>query len=195
MSSLQQDQPVVLVVDSDPLTMTGMAAILHMQGYECHCAQSYDAAIKAAETLELDLVVCEVALNDGSGVELCQQIHNAQGDDLPVIFLASTPLPAVIRQVESTPSVYFLRKPFDPKLLIQTAENAVWFPHLVQSNLAAEATQPKAGQQVGIESGPTGQQTPRPDLDVHRHASTPAPKRKTTRAKSQDSSATTASEL
>lgn len=165
MSSLKHDQPVVLIVDSDPLVMTGMAAILHMQGYQCHCAQSTKAAIKAAETHPLDLVVCEVRLNHACGLSLCDQLHDQLGDDLPVIFLAANGAPELQRRLATSPNTYFLQKPFEPQSLLQLAENALWFPHLVQSNLEAEGRV----EQPAAESHQAA--------DVHKHTSTPAPMR------------------
>ena len=43
MNRPQQDQPVILVIDPDPLTLTAVAAVLDMQGYECHCARDGEA--------------------------------------------------------------------------------------------------------------------------------------------------------
>ncbi|MCA9178192.1 MAG: response regulator [Planctomycetales bacterium] len=139
MSALQQDQAVILIIDSDPLMLTGMAAILHMQGYECHCAQTSEAAMKAASTLELDLIICDVRLKHESGMALCKRLHENGADNVPVLYVSGNQQPDVIRRAHEAGGAYYLRKPFDPKLLIDMVDKALWVPHLVQSNLMAEA--------------------------------------------------------
>ena len=46
------------------------------------------AAELRARCRPLELVVLEVDLPDASGYELCRELHEAHGDDLPVIFVA-----------------------------------------------------------------------------------------------------------
>ena len=60
MYTTPNDPAVVLIIDGDPLTLTGMAATLDMSGYECHCARDSEAAKKAVRDLRLDLIICDV---------------------------------------------------------------------------------------------------------------------------------------
>ena len=48
MNTLASDKAVILIVDSDPILLTGTAAVLHTAGYECHCARDSQVALKAA---------------------------------------------------------------------------------------------------------------------------------------------------
>ena len=141
MSSLKQEQAVILIIDSDPLMLTGMAAVLHMQDYECHCAQSSEAAMKAADTLDLDLIVCDVKLKHESGLALCKRLRSNGAEDVPVLYVSSAQQPDVIRRAHEAGGAYYLRKPFDPAVLIDLVDKALWLPHLVQSNIQAEGGQ------------------------------------------------------
>jgi len=128
--------PVILVIDSDPLTMTGIAASLYARQYEIYCAGDCAAAIKAAETLALDLIICDTNLRGEDGVSLVGQLHQIpERADVPVMYLSSAQLPDVILRTHRHGSSYHLRKPIDSKLLLDLVEKALWMPHLVKSHI------------------------------------------------------------
>ncbi|MBM4001127.1 MAG: response regulator [Planctomycetes bacterium] len=129
-------QAVILIIDPDPLTMTAVAAVLDMQGYECHCARDTTAARKAASELPLDLILCDVNLNGLSGLELCRELRTMPGlEDVPLMFVSSSQLPDIVRRTHDAGGAYYLRKPFDPDVLIELVNKALWMPHLVNSRL------------------------------------------------------------
>ena len=125
MQTLQSNPAVVLIIDSDPITMTGMAAVLDMSGYECHCARGEEAAMKAAKTLPLDLIICDVNLAGESGLDLCQSIRQQDGlSDVPLMFVSSAQRPDIIRRTHEAGAAYYLRKPFDPEELLRAVRRA-----------------------------------------------------------------------
>ncbi|MBI2479174.1 MAG: response regulator [Planctomycetia bacterium] len=83
MYTLPQDPAVILVIDGDPLTLTGV---------------------------------------DTHGQE-----------DVPVLFVSSAQMPDIIRRTHDAGGTYYLRKPFDPDVLIELVGKALWMPHLVKS--------------------------------------------------------------
>ncbi len=126
----------ILVIDNDPIQLTGTAAVLNMAGYECWCARDREAAMKAARTQPLDLILCDVQLGKESGLDLCRDLRTIPGcDDIPVMFASNSQLPDVIRRSSEMGSAYFLRKPFDPDVLIELVGKAMWMPHLVSARL------------------------------------------------------------
>jgi DNA-binding response OmpR family regulator len=136
MNTLTSDKAIILVVDSDPVLLTGTAAVLHTAGYECHCARDSQAALKAARTLSLDLIICDVQLGGESGLELCRHIRRQPGgSDVPVMFVSSQQLPDIVRRSYEAGAAYYLRKPFDPEVLIELVSKALWMPHLVSGKL------------------------------------------------------------
>lgn len=137
MNSLATEPAVILIIDNDPLTMTGLAAILDMSGYECHCARGPEPALKAAKTLPLDLILCDVNLGGESGIDLCQELREQPGmDDVPVMFMSSSQGPDIVRRSSEAGAAYYLRKPFDPEVLLELVGKALWMPHLIQSRVA-----------------------------------------------------------
>ncbi len=128
--------PVILIIDSDPITLTGVAAVLHTAGYECLCARGEEAAMKAVQTNALDLIICDVNLAGANGVELCRELRRMPGGmEVPVMFISSVQIPDIVRRSHDAGGAYFLRKPFDPEVLIELVGKALWMPHLVQSHL------------------------------------------------------------
>ena len=136
MNTLARDPAEILIIDNDPLTLTGSAAVLDMAGYVCHFARGRQAAIKAANTIALDLVICDVNLGSESGLELCRDIRRLPGmQDVPLMFVSSSQLPDIVRRSHDAGGAYYLRKPFDPAVLVELVGKALWMPHLIQSQL------------------------------------------------------------
>ena len=138
MSIQPQAQPVVLVIDSDPLTMTGIAAALHLSGYECHCARDREAAVKAGNALALDLIISDVQVGRDSGLEICAEIQASDRNrDVSLMFISAQQAPDIVRRSHADGGVYYLRKPFDPDVLLELVDRAMWMPHLVRSRLSS----------------------------------------------------------
>jgi DNA-binding response OmpR family regulator len=136
MYSMPQNPAVVLIIDEDPLTLTGIAATLNMVGYECHCARDAEAAGKAVRSLRLDLIICDANVDEGQGIELCQELRKEEGtEDVPVLFISSGQSPEIIRRKHDAGGTYYLRKPFDPDVLIELVGKALWMPHLVRTHV------------------------------------------------------------
>lgn len=136
MSSSSSEPAVILLVDDDPIMLTGIAAVLNMGGYECHCARDQQAALTAARSLALDLIICDVNLAGESGLELCRQVRRQPGmDDVPVMFMSSAQIPDIVRRSHEAGGAYYLRKPFDPEVLLELVGKALWMPHLVYTRL------------------------------------------------------------
>ncbi len=136
-----EDPATILVIDRDPLTLTAVAAALHLVGYECHCARDSEAALKAARGLELDLVICDVDLEEVSGFDLGREIRQQPGQtEVPMIFVSARDNNDPVRQAHDAGGMYFLRKPFDPDVLLELVDKALWMPHLVHSRMRRTAS-------------------------------------------------------
>ena len=131
----------ILIVDHDPYTLLGTAATLDLAGHACHCARDRQAAVKAARAIALDLVICDVHLGGDSGLEVCRELRRLPGmQDVPVMFVSATQLPDVVRRSHEAGAAYYLRKPFDPAVLVELVGKALWLPHLVTSNQVQSRT-------------------------------------------------------
>ncbi|MBM4003238.1 MAG: response regulator [Planctomycetes bacterium] len=130
------NRAAILIIDSDAITLTAMAAVLDMSGYECHCAQDFEAALKALQSNPIDLMICDVNLRGASGLEMCRDLKlTGNCPDIPQLFVSAQQVPDIIRRVHDAGGSYYLRKPFDPYVLIELVEKALWMPHLVRSRI------------------------------------------------------------
>jgi CheY-like chemotaxis protein len=129
-------QPVILVVASDPLEITALSAALQLSGYDSYSACGTEPALKVASQSPFDLVVCDVNLQGHSGEKLRDAIRNIElNRETPFLFLSATQTPDVIRRSHQSEGVFYLRKPYDPKVLLDLVDRALWLPHLVNIHL------------------------------------------------------------
>ncbi len=149
MYTMPSEPAVILLIDNDPLTLTGMAATLNMAGYECHCAQDGEAARKAVRSLSLDLIVCDLNVGGQSGLQLTQELCREYGEDIPLMFVTSAQAPDIVRRVHEAGGAYYLRKPFDPEVLVELVGKALWMPHLVKAQI--DPPQQPARRPAGID--------------------------------------------
>lgn len=128
---------VILVIDDEASVLGEVAAAVTPSGYTCHGCASADAAMEMARQLSPDLIICDINLDGQSGLELCERIK-ADPDmaQVPVMFLSGAQVPDIIRRSHAAGGVYYLRKPFDPEVLVELMEKALWMPHLIESKLA-----------------------------------------------------------
>jgi two-component system, OmpR family, KDP operon response regulator KdpE len=77
----------VLVVDDEPQIVRGLSASLRAAGYEVASAESAHEALEAAALRPPDAVILDLALPDGSGVEVCRSLR--EWTDAPVIVVSA----------------------------------------------------------------------------------------------------------
>lgn len=128
----------ILVVDSNPKTLSQMSAVLAGVGYEVRCAVDGSSARSSARMHRPDLLLCDLHLGLESGLELARGLRREPGlEEMAVMFVSSTQLPDVIRRVYDTGGTYYLRQPVDPNVLLELIDRAVWMPHLVNSRISS----------------------------------------------------------
>ena len=71
-----------------------------------------------------------------SGLDLCRELRlENNNSDVPVLFVSRNQAPDIIRRTHDAGGAYYLRKPFDPDVLIELVGTALWMPHLVQTRM------------------------------------------------------------
>ena len=141
------NKPVVMVVDPDPLTLTAIAAMLDCAEMDVYCAQDRAAALKGARELELDLIVCDEAIDDSNGALLVTELRDLPDrQDVPVMYMSERQLPDVISRPHDHGAAYHIRKPLDPRNLLQRIQQALFelplVNHQVRQKSAAGANAP-----------------------------------------------------
>lgn len=136
MNQQRSDRAVILVIDDEASVLGEVAAAVAPAGYICHGCTSAEAATEMARQISPDLVISDINLEGHSGLELCERIKKEPGlEEVPVMFLSGAQVPDIIRRSHAAGGVYYLRKPFDPEVLVELIEKALWMPHLVRSRV------------------------------------------------------------
>jgi len=128
---------MVLVIDDEPEVLGNVATVLSGAGYGCHCCSTAQSAIESARQSTPDLIISDINLGGESGLALCEQIkEDPTLKHVPVMFLSGAQIPDIIRRSHAAGGAYYLRKPFDPEVLVELADKALWMPHLVRNQAA-----------------------------------------------------------
>lgn len=119
----------ILIIEDDFATAEILSVSLRRQGFEpitAHCAAQgwSDARREQPQLILLDLM-----LPDGDGLELCQRLVDSPETCLiPVIVVSASDAPDVVRRARSMGCHFFVHKPYDPNallVLIQTALGSI----------------------------------------------------------------------
>ena len=111
------ESPHVLVVDDDPEIRVLLARYLSGQGLRVSTAEDCRSCHRRIQEGGVDLVVLDVMLPDGSGVEVCKEVR-AAGNRVPVILLT-----ALRDEVDRVVGLEvgaddYVGKPFSPRELV-----------------------------------------------------------------------------
>src|SRR2546421_9172583 len=109
----------VLHVDDDPDIRLLISASLQEFGYVVATAGTNAEALELAKQYKFDLCILDVRLPDGSGIELCQEIHHLQ-PNVPMLYYSAY---ASDEEQEAALSICgdaYLKKPVSAKKLEET---------------------------------------------------------------------------
>ena len=123
MNECQQAQPVtapdVLVIDPDPVYAEFVIGALRRAGIVGHHLASGDDALEAAATLAPAAVTLDVVLPGTTGYDICRELRQRHGEDLPIVFVSGERRDAADRVVGlSLGADDYLVKPVDAEELI-----------------------------------------------------------------------------
>jgi DNA-binding response OmpR family regulator len=132
MSEFDGAQATILLIDDEHDILDSLAKVLTGVGYVCHCASDCETAIRLAGKISPDLIISDINLAGYSGLNLCERIkQELKMVEVPLMFLSGAQIPDIIRRAHAAGGTYYLRKPFDPQVLLELVDKALWMPHLV----------------------------------------------------------------
>jgi DNA-binding response OmpR family regulator len=103
----------ILVVDDEPGVLRLLRAVLERDGYTVLTASGVATAKQTALVTRVGLIVCDIDLPDGTGLEFCLWVK-AQPDlaHVPVLLCSGRDDPETRRLALEAGAVDFLAKPF-----------------------------------------------------------------------------------
>jgi CheY-like chemotaxis protein/anti-sigma regulatory factor (Ser/Thr protein kinase) len=114
----------VLIVEDDVTTRQFLRGTLQGAGYNAVAAANGRVAIERLKKDDFDLVLTDIWMPRVNGFELMTWLRR-RGDGTRVIVLTSDDTPETLLAAVREQAYHYIRKPVDPKELLQLVENAV----------------------------------------------------------------------
>ncbi|HEY3359271.1 MAG TPA: sigma-54 dependent transcriptional regulator [Polyangia bacterium] len=114
----------MLVVDRDPRIAAACAAALSPRGVVVESADSVTAAVAALEAARYDLAVVELALPDGTGLELLAEIRRLSPSTVSIATSSHSTVRSAVQAMKHG-AYDFLGKPFSDDVLAESVSEAL----------------------------------------------------------------------
>jgi DNA-binding response OmpR family regulator len=105
----------ILLVEDDRRFLGVSKQMLELKGYEVRTAVNAESARRSMKDLMPDVIILDINLTDGSGIDLCREIR--RGSDVPIIFLTGLGTKENILSGLNAGGDEYLKKPVDFDLL------------------------------------------------------------------------------
>jgi len=127
-AAVLQERPArrerILVIDDDPGLAEVIVMLLSGEGYRVEHAATVRAGLAQVAATEFDLVITDLKLPDGTGVDAIRQIKDLQ-HDLPIILMTSySSMESAIGALRNG-AVDYIIKPFDNENFLHATERAL----------------------------------------------------------------------
>ncbi len=114
----------ILIIDDDIDIRAGLSALVEGDGWEARGAESVREGIVAFTEFAPDVVLLDVALPDGSGIDLLDQIKR-HSEATPVIIMSGMGTFSIVVEAMKLGAETFLAKPFDYAMLQISLEHTL----------------------------------------------------------------------
>lgn len=111
------DGPKILLVDDHVDTLRSMERLLRMRGYRVVTAASVSAALAVGAEQSFDLLISDVGLPDGSGMDVMQGLRQQHGEELRGIALSGYGMEEDVTRSHAAGFKEHLTKPVDMNTL------------------------------------------------------------------------------
>ena len=130
---VKKESPVVLVVEDDPSVLSYFQHLLEAEGYVVLCARSAAQAAALLKQAEVALAVVDYRLPDGEGIEVVQNVRQANPDAQSLIVTGYGTSDAVAKSIDE--GVFsFLSKPIERETLLAYCRRALNMHQLKREN-------------------------------------------------------------
>lgn len=123
---MQEEKPVLLIVEDDLDVADMLNAYFNVQGFEVQTANWGEDAVKACASHPPDLVILDIRLPDIDGFEVARRLRtNRRTQNIPIIFLTEKRARADRLQGFELGGDDYITKPFDIQELRLRVRNAL----------------------------------------------------------------------
>lgn len=112
-------EPIILVVDDNPLILNVLQGLFLSQGYTVHASENGKEARKILEENPVDVVVCDVMMPEMGGYDLHDFVRSQPGlSHVSFVFLTALDSPGDVRIGKESGVDDYVTKPFVPEELL-----------------------------------------------------------------------------
>ena len=127
-----KEQPLILVVDDEPLISNLVKEILSLEGYQVKTAANGKEALKALQAQPFDVVLTDMLMPDMSGMELVQYLRLHYPETLAIVFTGYANYHDAVEAVKQGAFDY-LPKPLQPETLRHAIGKALEYLRLLRA--------------------------------------------------------------
>jgi len=124
----------LLIVDDEGSILDFLSLLFQQEGYEVDTARTVEEARHALGHSTYDLVLCDVMMPDGNGIDLLREIKSGEADPAVIMMTAYTSTKAAIEAMKLGAADY-ISKPFDVEELKIVAQKALERAELADENI------------------------------------------------------------
>jgi two-component system, NtrC family, response regulator HydG len=131
-------EATILIVDDEVSLRNTFRIFLQRAGYKTVLAvDTFAEAVKAVSTHMFDLIVCDIVLENQSGIDLLKRFRQ-MGVKCPVVMITGYPHVDTASEAVRLGAFDYLAKPVEKEALLKIARLAIQQYHLEQAKQAAE---------------------------------------------------------
>jgi two-component system response regulator PilR (NtrC family) len=124
----------LLIVDDEGSILDFLSLLFQQEGYEADTARTVEEARRALGGKTYDLVLCDVMMPDGNGLDLLREIKSGEADPAVIMMTAYTSTKSAIEAMKLGAADY-ISKPFDVEELKIVAQKALERAELADENV------------------------------------------------------------
>lgn len=116
--------PLVAIVDDDETVGEAIKEFIETAGLSARAFASAEAFLDSECVAQTSCLVADVQMPGLDGLQLHRKLISA-GRNIPVIFITAFPTEAVRTRALQAGAICFLKKPFDPTVLLEGIRSAI----------------------------------------------------------------------
>ncbi|MEI6347133.1 MAG: sigma-54 dependent transcriptional regulator [Bacteroidota bacterium] len=121
----------VLIIDDEDKIRSLLSRIIELEGFDVHQASTCKAGLKKIEIINFDVVLCDVKLPDGNGVDLVKEIKSLNSTTEVILLTAYGNIPDGVQAIKNGAFDY-ITKGNDNNKIIPLLNRAMDKIHLTQ---------------------------------------------------------------
>ena len=116
----------ILVADDEPNQLELLTYNLTQADFEVIRAEDGQQALDMIDEHRPDLVIIDWMMPHISGIDVCRTLRSrSETKRLPIIILSAMERPDIVRRARAVGCEYYVRKPYDPNVLLTLIEHSL----------------------------------------------------------------------